>query len=237
MTLASTNSLNPPIDVIVKDAMVLAGLMHPQHSLSDHNHKDLASWCRRALSDIVTELMANGVVSRWTEFKTLTLTAGTSDYTLDIGVQDVLGSLMYKRSPTSAETVITQIPDDDWHRLAAKDSDGVPTRVLVYSDEQQLLLRFWPIPDVTSATVSYRAHAVPRDMDDGSLCLDMPVYWRNYLKHRVAADVSDSQGMDAKAGRLYAKAQRQFRANMNKGQSRAAKQAMIGHGNFSRRTR
>lgn len=235
MTLATTNTDTPTINTIVKDALVRAGLLHPQQSVGDHQHKDLAAFARRQLADLITELMASNVILRWVQFNTLTLTASTADYQLALGIEDVLGSLMYKPAATSAETTIRQMRDEEWQRLTSKEADGVPSRCLVYKADEQLTLRFWPVPDLTGATVRYRAHVRPFDMDDGSLCLDMPPYWTNWVKDSLGACLAGSQGLAQREQTLYAKARAQYDRNMNKSQSRAAIQATIGHGGHSRR--
>lgn len=229
MAISSSNTYTATIDTLVKDALVFASLMNPRQGIDDHNHKDTALWCRRALADIVHELIAAGVILRWTEFRTFTTTASTQDYSLGTDVQDVLGPLMHKTTSGNGETLISQIDDVDWQRLSAKDVEGVPTQAVALKSNSPIVIRLWPIPESTGDTVRYKAHVTPADMDDGSKNLDMPDYWRNYIKHRLASDACLAAGLTAQATTYRSLAESQFARLMNKSQTRAPMQIRVNH--------
>lgn len=229
MPIASTNDYSPTIDTIVKDAMVMTGLMNTQQTVGDHQHKDNASYCRRRLADIVDELLASGVILRWAEFRTFLSVDGQQEYDLGADVQDVLSSLTFRPSGSQAETHIKQVREEDWLRLSNKKATGVPVLALIYRAADPLTTRLWPLPTEDDAVITYLAHVKAADVDDGSKLLDMPPYWRNYITLRVASAFALSQSKEQSGMQLLALAERQFARNLNKSQGRASVQATVGH--------
>lgn len=234
MTVSTTNDYDPNIDVIVKGAMVMSGLMNPNQSLTAAQHVADAVVCRELLSDILDALPSRGVTLRMLRFVEQTLVAGTYKYTLDADVLDVIGGGMYIEpgedvDEAAGETFVTQVSQESWHRLSAKDSSGLPTQMFAYKGGSAIELRFWPIPDA-AGTVRFQAHTKPGDSINGSDTVDLNTYWREYLKYELAHRFTLGKGGDLqRAGYFHTLAEQSFKAAKNKGQSRVAVRASCGH--------
>ena len=228
MTISSTSTYDPVIDVIVKQAMVLSGLVNANADINSVNHQADAASCRQHLADILDELPTHGVILRHLQFTDVTLVASDSTYELSSDIIDVLGNGMHTLTAGGNETLVKQIGMDEWHRLSDKSSEGHPTQMFAYREGPTIELRIWPIPDA-AATLRIQAHVKAADSTDGSTTVDLPPYWRSYLKFEVAHLFCLDKGLDMKANYLAQKAAPKLALAKMKGQPRTSVQRHVSH--------
>ena len=234
MTVATTQTYAPTIDVIIKQAMVVTGLMNTAHSISHPRWAADAQSCRQHLEDVLDALPARGSILREVRFTEQTLTADDYTYTLDQSIIDVLGNAMYipasetDTAKASGEQLVTQMSMSEWNQQSDKSSTGTPQRFFAYRAGPVIELRLWPIPD-EAGTLRFQAHRRSADNQDGSKTPDLEPYWRTYLKLAVGALFAADNGLDAKSDSLEMKAERALRFALNKGQSRIAPVIAVSH--------
>lgn len=235
MTISTTTTYDPDIDVIVKDAMVLSSLMNEKMNIGDSQWVQQASQCRRYLADIMHEIPSRGVILREARLTTQTLTADDYTYTLDASILDIIGDAMYIAAgetvtAAAGETLVTQITLADWQRLSDKSATASnPTMFLPYKGGSAIELRLWPTPD-EAGTIRFNAHTQSADVQDGSATVDLQTYWRSYLKFEIAHRFALSNGVGLDVVQyLSLQAEQRFRDCKRKSQTKAPFQASLNH--------
>ena len=199
MTVSLNSSMQFTRDQIIRMACQLAGIVQ---SGQDPLAPEIAS-----ASDFMNlelqSLQDDGVILRSVERTTLTLVAGTSEYTLpsdtiDLqeGPNDTIGSIV---PTTGGETIVSLMTRSEWMDLAAKTAATIGRPVKCYVERQALVkLVFWPTPDAVATTFRYAKVRLLKDMDAGNVTADLRRSWMQYLTYAVAAKMAaaKSLGMD-----------------------------------------
>jgi hypothetical protein len=195
MTEATMASSNPTVANIVAMAYRRAGL------LSAYETPDVpkATAARLLLDDIVKETSAEGVFAKSVRMTEVALIEGSTDYTMDGDVLDVIGTGMYiDASQTdiehaTSETPITPMDREEWQRLSAKAATGRPYKYWADRSFEPIVLRIWPIPDAGNlGTMRVQTHRLPADVTGGDVTAPFERYWTQYLvwelAHQLAVD-------------------------------------------------
>ena len=118
---------------------------------------------------------ANRGLNRWTITQTtLSITDGTSEYTLDGDTIDVLSAVVRENSGTASQTdtAITRIGRDTYINISSKLSESRPTQF--YIDRQVTpKIRLWPTPDKTYSLVFDRLTRI-EDADGFTNTIEVP---------------------------------------------------------------
>lgn len=184
MTISTSYSFNPQADQIVKQAFQSAGIL----ALGRTPRTDQLNDARDLLTIVLKEMQAKGMIQVTTERKTLTLSPGVTQYTLDADTIDVEFPTTYSAPGSTSEQIVERMSYSDYAPLSDKTAQGTPTRVYV-EKTSVLTASFWTTPS-EAGTWHYRRVRMIRDMSDGSTTLDLtPKYiqvmvWK--LAHRLA---------------------------------------------------
>lgn len=145
-------------------------------------------------------LQAEKVVLRTIERATLTLTAGTAEYTLpadtidvQLGPNDQIGTIL----PSSgSETAVVAMSRADYAAITDKTSDvtGRPTRAYV-EKLASVTITLFPVPDATSTTLRYSRVRLLRDADTGAVTMDLARRWLKYVVYAVAVHIARAKSL------------------------------------------
>lgn len=133
-------------------------------------------------------LQAEGIVVTHVERATLPIVAGTSEYTLPSDTLDValapdnMAGTVFVTA--GAETPVRAISRAEWIGITKKDTQGTPTLVFV-ERLAAVKLVFWSVPAATS-TFRYSRIRLPRDMDTGTVTLDLARRWQKAICFSMA---------------------------------------------------
>ena len=195
MTISTSRTAERTVDSIVWDAYSTAGLVTPDLSSSTPMYQQRILYGRRLLNDILDELQASGVLTKFAYFDYLTLTANLETYTMSSYVIDIVGDGKYIPAGTApvtradGETLVVQVTIDDWHRISSRSSSGNPTKFLCDKSGALVTVRLWPIP-AEAGTIRFVVHRSSADADTGLATVELPQYFMSYLRFRLAYELA-----------------------------------------------
>lgn len=202
MTVAATKDYEFTIDKIVRNAYRLASLMGPEQAASGVQWEAQAQYGREMLEMLVKQVQAEGKLIRAWGFYELTVSSGTSDYTLPTSVLDVFEEMAYLDPGGDSETPIRQIDLQAWQRLGTRTSVGRPSLYYAHRKGSAVEVRFYPTPDET-ATVRMQAYELFADVTpDGTKTVELERHWALYLTYALAMVLAESANLGAKVARL-----------------------------------
>ena len=114
---------------------------------------------------------ANRGLNQWTIVqRTITLTKGTTDYTLGADVIDILSAVV-RRSGTDIS--ISKISRDDYLNIPDKDTEARPTQFFI---DRQItpVAKIWPAPENSTDVIHYDALTRIDDADTFTNTVDVP---------------------------------------------------------------
>lgn len=181
---------------IISDAMEDAGLLQEGDT---PNSEQFAKYMRRLL-DVINTLQTQGL-KLWTQTdQSVTLVAGTRDYTMKLGGSVNITRPMrvlqgYYLDSDSVLRPIYPLSWDEWLRLSTTTQQGAISQFFVQKQVSQLLVSFWLTPDTTAATGT--AHLLIQQQVTNFTGLydtiDFPMEWMMTLRWCLAADISTGQ--------------------------------------------
>lgn len=203
MTISSSVGRQFTVNQMVEKAYKYAGLLELSQTPTDPQYK----YGRDLLEDILDSLSAEGEQARAVTFEEVTITAAqvtaeTYKFNLGSDVVDILNPAMYIAESeddverASGEIEMRLIGLEDWHRNSAKDAVGVPTMFAAYRVGDTLQAWVWPIPD-EEGTIRFRVHRKLADAGDGAATIDLEIFWMDFVKKRLAADLANSGSLPA----------------------------------------
>ena len=184
MTTSSSYSFDLNRNAIIKTAARQAGIIGPgvEPSANDLN----------TLSDLlnveVKALQAEGVILSTIERVTATLTAGTATVSVAADTIDVDGSGFVTPTGASAgtsNTIVFPMTRAEYMALSDPATQGVPTRFYL-EKLNTLTVYLYPVPDANTASFTYARVRLLKDMDTGSVTLDLPSRWLKSVISRLA---------------------------------------------------
>lgn len=211
MTTSTTSTFDPSRDTIIRRSYQLAGLLEASQ-LTDPNDVALAA---DILQMELTSMVAEGQLLTWIERTTQALVASTAEYTLTDALEIYVdgNGLAGTIVPSSgAETPVRAITRADYQLISNKATEATPTLVFVERLATVKLL-FWPVPAATSS-FRYQKIRYPRDMDTGTVTLDLSKRWHKAITYALASQLCLAKSMpmervqwlDSKATSLKEKA-------------------------------
>jgi len=136
-----------------------------------------------------------GLFQRDVEFYDITLTAGTTTYSLPASTLDVVGVAMFNLTGEDQQTAVQPMDRDAYFRLVDKTITGPPRQYFLHR-LQTLTLYVYPVP--TSADVGtlqiQRQYALAT-MSDGNKTIDLERYWIPYFVWALAHYMSVAAGL------------------------------------------
>lgn len=200
MTISPTTTNELTIDQIVRQAYVKAGLLSEYQQVD--NTKGMLA--KQLLDTIVKELEMEGILAKSVSFESVTLTAGTSIYTLSANTLDAFGVAMWidplqvaaaPGSTSNSELPVYPMDRKEWQTITSKDSPADrPLKYYCHREFAQPQVYYWPVPDstTTGGIVRHQVHRYRADATDGAATLDYEKSWTQYFIHELAHQLSVS---------------------------------------------
>ena len=164
MATSGTATFNLDIVEIIEEAYERAGLGRP------FSGADFRT-ARRSLN-LLGQDFANRGINLWTvEDVSLTLTAGTSVYTLPSDTVSILDHTIRTGTGTGqSDLAITRMSLGEYAGISSKNSTGRPTKIYVERLRDAPQITLWPVPDATDTytLVYYRIRRI-EDTANGSV--------------------------------------------------------------------
>ena len=118
---------------------------------------------------------ANRGLNQWTiAQRTQTVTQGTSDYTLDADVIDILSMVVRQGTGTSQTDIsMTRISRDDYLNVPKKNTQARPTQFFI---DRQItpVMKIWPAPNNSTDIIVYDCLTRIDDADTAINTIDVP---------------------------------------------------------------
>lgn len=203
MSTSGSYDFNITRDELIKAAFRLIGVGHRGESVPADEINDASE----ALNIMLKAWQADGLQLWKREEASITLSAGTSTYTLgptgSIVMQRPLRILeAVRRDSSNIDVPINKLSWNEYYGLSNKTSTGIP--VSYYYDPQLDNGRFtvWQVPTATEAaeyTIEIVYHLPFEDMDNSTDNFDCPVEWLQAIKFGLALDLAPEYGVDLPA--------------------------------------
>jgi hypothetical protein len=236
MPIATTPSTPVSINTLILLAYKRAGLVPIETRLSGANLTPKLEHGRQTLELILDGLATQGFIARTTSFYDLPMVAGESQYTLPDSILDVHEDAMFvpetnlDTKHTTGELVCKQTDLATWQLLTNKGSTSTrPTLYVALRDGATVVLRFWPVPNV-SGTMRLKATRLLGGAADGKLTPDLQRYWHDALAWMLAAYLANDASLPAdKVSMLTAMAESKKRECVRYAMEHTGTQAIVNY--------
>ena len=180
MATSGTFTFRLTVDDMVTEAYERCGYKASQLTQYD------AESARRSLNLLFTDWTVRGI-NYWTlDQDSITLTAGTSFYSLDAGVLDIY-SMVIRRDNT--DTVMQRIGISDYNELPNKTQQGKPSSWML--DRQYTpTIYIWQTPENSTDTLVYWQMKQIEDVTLSNQDADVPYRWTEALCSGLAAKLA-----------------------------------------------
>lgn len=148
----------------------------------------------RRIQNLAAKAIANeGVSMRVIERVTVTAAQGTQTITPGTDTEDVQSA--YWTDTSALDHPLGKLAIDEYDDVSDKNPTGAPPSWFVFDKANgSPRIRLWPATDATVVSVTYARRRRLRDMDDGSVTLDLPSSWQLAFTYKVAAMFADHHG-------------------------------------------
>lgn len=200
MTVSANSALDYQRDQLIRMSYQLTGLLEAGREPSAADLSMASDFMNLELMS----LQADGVILRTIERATLTLVAGTAEYTLpsdtidvQLGPNDQFGSII---PASGGETMVMAMTRAEWLDLSDKSSNttGRPTRA--YLERQATVTAtLWPVPDASAVSLRYSRVRLLRDADTGAVTLDLARRWLKFVAYATAVHLGRAKSITSDA--------------------------------------
>lgn len=193
MTISANSDFELTRDQLIRRAFQLSQVIEA----GENPRADDIAMASDLLGLELDALQAEGTVLRTIERTELSLSASTASYALASDCIDVAVSPDNKAGmvweTAGSETAVISISRQDYETLGNKEAEGTPS--LCYIEKGQgITLYFWPVPD-DSFTFRYSKVRLIRDMDTGSVTLDLARRWQKAIVYSIAWQLAMAKGI------------------------------------------
>lgn len=194
MAVSSTSTKDMTVDEIIALAMVKAGILNPAHL-----HSPPAPELEVGRLFLFTRLQSmpnSSVLLRAKERVTQALTANVAYVEAAADTLTVEKSIVLRDSAGN-DRDLTVISEAEYQSIADKDAAGTPTQAYVekVSATETWRIHLWPVSDGTEAySINYPRTRRLRDVEPGSVTLDLSPKWYQYIVNDLATTYAGSKG-------------------------------------------
>jgi len=152
--LSNTKGWIPSIDEIIQEALERIG--------GKFNSAEEIDSCMRSLNYVLKDLMNRGKPLFTLELKTLDVVPSVRDYTLSVGILDIMGPVV---RVSGRDLPMGRISFLDYQNIATKEQTGFPLQYTTTQNQDNTTLKVWPTPDDTQTRqIVYYAVEAPDDI-------------------------------------------------------------------------
>ena len=184
MATSGTVVFRPDVEEIVTEAFERVGIDEQTRT----GYQSLAA--RRSLNLLFSE-WANRGINYWAvQNNTLSLTSGTTTYTLPVGTIDLIDVVVRETvGGMTSDTVVNRISIEDYNQLPNKASTGRPSQYML--DKQYTpVVYVWQVPDNDSYSLVYWSINQLEDVTAGNQDADIPYRWSDCICAGLAAKLA-----------------------------------------------
>jgi hypothetical protein len=193
MAINAVPSSAPIIDEVLLDAFKKAGLLAIEYGIgSDVQWGAKAAHGRRTLNRLLASYSTVRFFEYFVNLDVLDITAGTSLYTLDADILNIVDDGSYVSGihdrgdeATTGETPVKPMSGFRWNQLSSKASEGRPVHYFIERNQSQLVMRLWPVPSETGQ-IRFRTHRIPGSSSTGSNNPDFMRHWEQWAVYALA---------------------------------------------------
>jgi len=184
MATSGTVVFRPDVEEIVTEAFERVGIDEQTRT----GYQSLAA--RRSLNLLFSE-WANRGINYWAvQNNTLSLTSGTTTYTLPVGTIDLIDVVVRETvGGTTSDTVVNRISIEDYNQLPNKASSGKPSQYML-NKQYTPVVYVWQVPDNDSYSLVYWSINQLEDVTAGNQDADIPYRWSDCICAGLAAKLA-----------------------------------------------
>ena len=145
---------------------------------------------RRSLNLLFSE-WANRGINYWAvQNNTLSLSSGTTTYTLPAGTIDLIDVVVRETvGGTTSDTVLQRVSIADYNQLPDKSSSGKPSQYML--DKQYTPVMYvWQVPDSNAYSLVYWSINQIEDIDASNQDADVPYRWSDCICAGLASKLA-----------------------------------------------
>lgn len=184
MATSGTVAFRPDVEEIITEAYERCGI--DTQTRTGYQ----AETARRSLNLLFSE-WANRGINYWAvQNNTLSLTQGTTTYTLPAGTIDLISVVVRETvGSTTSDTVVERVSIDEYNQLPNKASSGKPSQYML--DKQYTpVLYVWQVPDSNSYSLVYWSINQLEDVTVSNQDADIPYRWSDCICAGLAAKLA-----------------------------------------------
>ena len=168
VSFSNQKSWLPNVDDIIAEALERIG--------GKFNSAEEIDSAIRSLNYVLKDLMNRGKPLFTLELKTLDVITSVRDYSLSVGILDILGPVV---RVSGRDLPMNRISFLDYQNIATKNQTGSPIQFTTTQNQDNVTLKIWPNPDDTQTRqIVYYAVESP---DDVTAMFQSPDVARRYI--------------------------------------------------------
>lgn len=184
MATSGTYTFRPDVEEIIAESFERVG-MDAQNMTG---YQALAA--RRSLNLLFSEFANRGINYWAVQNNTLTLTQGTSTYTLPAGTIDLIDVVIRETTgSTTTDTIVQRISISEYNQLPNKSDTGKPSQYML--DKQYTpVMYLWQVPDTNSYSLVYWSINQLEDVTASNEDADIPYRWNDCICAGLASKLA-----------------------------------------------
>ena len=184
MATSGTVAFRPDVEEIIAESFERVG-MDAQNMTG---YQALAA--RRSLNLLFSEFANRGINYWAVQNNTLSLTQGTSTYTLPAGTIDLIDVVIRETTgSTTTDTIVQRISISEYNQLPNKSDTGKPSQYML--DKQYTpVMYLWQVPDTNSFSLVYWSINQLEDISASNQDADIPYRWSDCICAGLASKLA-----------------------------------------------
>jgi hypothetical protein len=184
MATSGTVAFRPDVEEIIAESFERVG-MDAQNMTG---YQALAA--RRSLNLLFSEFANRGINYWAVQNNTLSLTQGTSTYTLPAGTIDLIDVVIRETTgSTTTDTIVQRISISEYNQLPNKSDTGKPSQYML--DKQYTpVMYLWQVPDTNSYSLVYWSINQLEDVTASNQDADIPYRWNDCICAGLASKLA-----------------------------------------------
>ncbi len=176
---SGSHTFNLDVDELLEEALDKLG--------GEHTSGIDAEKARRKLNLVLIQMQNKQIPLSKLAFVDQAITAGTTAYTLDGSISDVLQCTLELDDNTTA---LSRYGVKDYHRIPNKTTTGRPTVFFTERLRNDVTVNFWPVPNLSTYTAKLLVSKRIEDVTASYQKLDIPVRYLPLLEKWLAYEIA-----------------------------------------------
>ena len=184
MATSGTVAFRPDVEEIIAESFERVGM--DAQNMTGYQ----AVAARRSLNLLFSEFANRGINYWAVQNNTLSLTQGTSTYTLPAGTIDLIDVVIRETTgSTTTDTIVQRISISEYNQLPNKSDTGKPSQYML--DKQYTpVMYLWQVPDTNSYSLVYWSINQLEDISASNQDADIPYRWSDCICAGLASKLA-----------------------------------------------